>query len=191
MFSFKAFIVRWFAGTTQIAPFTKPQIMRILATSAAAAAQQCSGGENGRMCGLSWRLKDKWDGTQGAGQQMAAMEVVMANMIDFAKAPVTNETGGSSVGNPGGGSRRPPPLPPSLLWEATRGDEGGAWISTGVVLVVMLGIFGWMCSDEDIPHAWKMRHFVANKREYATALERWRRFWLTLKDFLLFDIRGR
>lgn len=136
------------------------------------------------MCGLSWRLKDKWDGTQEAGQQMAAMEVVMANMIDFAKAPFTNETGGTSVGDSGGGSRRPPLLAPSLRWQATRGDEGGAWILTVVVLAVMLVLFGWMCSDEKIPLAWKERYYVANKREYVTVMEGLVKFWRIPRNFL-------
>jgi mannan endo-1,6-alpha-mannosidase len=104
MYSFKAYLTRWLAATTKVAPFTYNQIMPVLKTSAIAAAQQCSGGANGRMCGLSWSKGPVWDGTQGVGQEMAAMSVIFTNLLQFNNGvhiapPVTNSTGGTSVGN--------------------------------------------------------------------------------------------
>ncbi|KUJ23653.1 glycoside hydrolase [Mollisia scopiformis] len=63
MLSFKAYLTRSLGATTQMAAFTIKQIMPVLATSAAAAALQCSGGANGRMCGLQWTKGADWDGS--------------------------------------------------------------------------------------------------------------------------------
>ena len=54
-------------------------IATLLRTSAEAAAAQCSGGENGSICGSNWATS-KWDGTQGLGQDLSALEIILANM---------------------------------------------------------------------------------------------------------------
>ncbi|RYP24210.1 hypothetical protein DL765_000705 [Monosporascus sp. GIB2] len=107
--SFKAYLSRWMAATTKWAPWTFDRVKTLLGNSAAAAVRQCRGGDNGRMCGFRWANNSAgdWDGTTGVGQQMAAMEVVLGNMIREAKAPVTNSTGGTSIGNPGAGNSAP------------------------------------------------------------------------------------
>ncbi|KAK3905020.1 glycosyl hydrolase family 76-domain-containing protein [Staphylotrichum tortipilum] len=102
--SFKAYFSRWMAATAKWAPWTYGRVKPLLAASALAAASTCTGGDNGRMCGLKWNT-GKWDGTVGAGQQMAAMEVVLANTIQHARAPVTGRAGGTSVGDAGAGGR--------------------------------------------------------------------------------------
>ncbi len=102
--SFKAYLSRWMAAATKWAPWTYGRVKPLLAASALAAASTCTGGDNGRMCGLKWNT-GKWDGTVGAGQQMAAMEVVLANSIQHARAPVTDRAGGTSVGDAGAGGR--------------------------------------------------------------------------------------
>ncbi|KAF4617052.1 hypothetical protein G7Y89_g15096 [Cudoniella acicularis] len=51
MYSFKAFLSRWLALTSQLAPFTAPIIAPYLSASAVAATKQCIGGANGRMYG--------------------------------------------------------------------------------------------------------------------------------------------
>ncbi|KAK4247785.1 glycosyl hydrolase family 76-domain-containing protein [Corynascus novoguineensis] len=112
--SFKAYLSRWMAGTTQWAPWTYSRIKPLLASSAAAAVSTCTGGDNGRMCGLKWNTR-KWDGMTGVGQQMAAMEVVLANVIEHSKLPVTDWEGGTSAGDPGAGGadvgRKTPEFP--------------------------------------------------------------------------------
>jgi len=65
----------------QLAPFTTKRIMPLLASSTATAAKQCCSSANGRMCSLSWLNGSVWDGTQGVGQQMAALEVVLGNLM--------------------------------------------------------------------------------------------------------------
>jgi mannan endo-1,6-alpha-mannosidase len=141
MFSQKAYLTRWMAQTTKMAPFTFDRIMTVLRASASAAALQCSGGPNGRMCGLSWSKNSTWDGTMGVGQQMAAMEVIQSNLIQRVKAPVTNSTGGTSKGNPSAGSN---PTPLLATEPATMGDKAGAGVLTAVVLLASLGMWGWM-----------------------------------------------
>jgi mannan endo-1,6-alpha-mannosidase len=144
MYSFKAYLTRWLAATTFVAPFTRDLIMPKLAASAAAAALQCSGGTNGRTCGLSWSKGADWDGTSGVGQQMAAMSVIFVNLLPLQTigAPLTNATGGTSVGNSNAGSQSV--ANPAAIKPATEGDRVGAGILTTLVLVGATGMFGWM-----------------------------------------------
>jgi mannan endo-1,6-alpha-mannosidase len=147
MFSFKAYLTRWMAATTQMAPFTKDLIVPALAASATAAALQCSGGVNGRMCGLSWTKGATWDGTQGAGQQMAALEVVMSNLLNFEKMPplVTESTGGTSIGDANAGRKKNPAAALVDTNPPTEADIVGAGFVTAIVLIGMVALFGWMC----------------------------------------------
>ncbi|KAL3424275.1 glycosyl hydrolase family 76 [Phlyctema vagabunda] len=144
MFSFKAYLARWLAATTKMAPYTYDAIMLRLSTSARAAAAQCTGGNNGRMCGLSWS-SGQWDGTSGVGQQMAAMSVIFTNLLALRGdigLPVTNTTGGTSVGNNNAGAGSV--ADPELAKPATSGDRAGAGILTTAVLLGATGMFGWM-----------------------------------------------
>lgn len=141
MLSFKGYLHRWMATTTQIAPFTKDIIMPVLQTSTDAAVSQCTGGTNGRVCGFKWSTK-AYDGTQGAGQQMNVLGAVSSLLIGSAQGPVTNATGGTSVGNPNAGSQSDsfnhPATPPST------GDKAGAGFLTFLILGMAVGTFGWM-----------------------------------------------
>ncbi|KAI9744642.1 MAG: hydrolase 76 protein [Claussenomyces sp. TS43310] len=141
--SFKAYLARWMAATIKMAPFTHDFIMDKLKTSAAAAAQQCSGGENGRTCGLKWTNGSHWDGTYGVGQQMAALEVIQSNLIDFARGPVTNTTGGTSPGDYSAGSSGSSVVskPPKVV---TRSDRVGAGILTTILCLGVIGGTWWL-----------------------------------------------
>lgn len=143
MFSFKAYLTRWMAATTKVAPYTYDTIMPVLKTSALAAAKQCDGDTNGRTCGLSWS-KGTWDGTKGVGQQMAAMSAIFVNILPLESVapPLTNLTGGTSEGNPNAGSQSV--ANPEALKPATSADRAGAGIVTTIVLVGATGMFGWM-----------------------------------------------
>lgn len=141
MLSFKAYLTRWMAQTTKMAPFTFERIKTALEASAAAANLQCSGGANGRMCGLSWSKGADWDGTMGVGQQMAAMEVIQSNLIQHVKAPVTNSTGGTSQGNPTAGTNPDPLIPDD---PPAMSDKAGAGVLTAVVLLLATFMWSWM-----------------------------------------------
>ncbi len=142
--SFKAYLARWMAATTKVAPYTFDTIMPLLKSSATAAAQQCSGGNNGRMCGLKWTDGATWDGTTGVGQQMSALEVIQSNLITKVSAPFTNTTGGTSQGNPDAGSGSVSSSTQLVSTPTTTGDRVGAGFLTTLVVVSILGGAWWM-----------------------------------------------
>lgn len=158
--SFKAYLARWMAATTKWAPWTYNTIKPLLDSSARAAVQQCTGGANGRMCGLMWAGNNgQWDGTSGVGQQMAAMEVVLATMIENLSAPVTDSSGGTSVGNPAGGTKdmyRSDSSPLDLRPIKTV-DQAWAWILTLLLLVGLYVCVWFAFTDESDERSWKQR----------------------------------
>jgi len=129
--SFKAYLSRWMAATTKVAPWTTDFVMSRLAPSAEAAAASCTGTSYpgyGTTCGLIWTT-ESWDGTYGIGQQMNALEVIQANLISFAKAPVTSESGGTSIGNPLAGTGQGSGIKEPGFTITTK-DKAGAGILT-------------------------------------------------------------
>lgn len=144
-YSFKAYLSRWMVASTKYAPFIYTQVMLYVSTSAAAAALQCSGGPNSQMCGQEWTQGATWDGTMGVGQQMSALEVIQANLIDQVQVPVTNKTGGTSQGNAGAGGTSGVGTNPALDENAvTSKDKAGAGIITTLVLLSVIGGAWWM-----------------------------------------------
>ena len=71
----------------------------VLQKSAEGAAAQCSGGNSGTVCGSDWSTS-KWDGTQGLGQSLSALEILLANM---AAIQVHTENTTTSVSTASGG----------------------------------------------------------------------------------------
>lgn len=134
-------------AATKYAPFMHDSVMTKISASAAAAALQCSGGNNKQMCGMKWTNGANWDGTQGMGQQMGALSVIQANLIDQVFVPVTNKTGGTSQGNAnaGGGSGKGGSSNPSYLTETIGSkDRAGAGVLTTLVLMTLVGGAWWM-----------------------------------------------
>jgi mannan endo-1,6-alpha-mannosidase len=155
MLSFKAYLTRWMAAATKVAPFIYDQVMAVLETSAKAAALQCSGSPadhpNGRMCGLSWSKGAVWDGTSGVGQQMAALEVIQSNLIQQSKAPLTGSTGGTSQGDPSAGTGDISAQDPTASKPATTGDRVGAGFFTALVAGVVVSGLVWVSmSDKSV-----------------------------------------
>ncbi|KFY67537.1 hypothetical protein V497_00316 [Pseudogymnoascus sp. VKM F-4516 (FW-969)] len=144
MYAQKAFLTRWMAASAKIAPFIYEDVMKVMRTSAVAAAAQCSGGETGRVCGLSWSKKDQYDGTKGVGQQMAAMEVIQSLLIKQARNIVSNTTGGTSQGDPDAGRNE---VDHAKITPATTAEKVGAGILTVVVVGLVAGMFGFMAID--------------------------------------------
>jgi len=144
-YSFKAYLSRWMVAATKYAPFIYNDVMTYVSTSAKAAALQCSGGPNGQMCGQKWTQGAQWDGTMGVGQQMSALEVIQANLIDLVDVPVTNKTGGTSQGNAGAGGSSGGSSNPLLDTGAVTGkDKAGAGVLTTLVLISVIGGAWWM-----------------------------------------------
>ena len=144
-YSFKAYLARWMVASTKYAPFIHDEVMTKISASAVAAAAQCSGGNNKQMCGMKWTNGPNWDGTQGVGQQMGALSVIQANLIDQVFTPVTNRTGGTSQGNVGGGGTSGGSSSPSYLTQTIGGkDRAGAGVLTTLVLITVIGGAWWM-----------------------------------------------
>lgn len=145
--SFKAYLSRWMAATTKWAPWTYGRIKPLLESSAIAAVSTCTGGGNGRMCGLKWDT-GKWDNNTGVGQQMAAMEVVLANTIQHSRPPVTDWAGGTSVGDPGAGGadvgRKNRVFPP-----ISTAEKAGAYVLTVLVVLALLTGSVFVLVDEN------------------------------------------
>lgn len=84
--SFKAYLARWLAATSLLAPFTAGRIGTILQKSAMGAAAACTAGPYGNTCGAKWYINAS-DGTSGLGQQLAAMEVMYALLVNYTVPP--------------------------------------------------------------------------------------------------------
>lgn len=147
MLSFKGYVHRWLSVVSQVAPFTRDDILPVLRTSATAAVAQCTGGETGRKCGFYWSsgqfVDPSTDRTSGAGEQMSVLAAVSSLLIEDADPPATNKTGGISKGNPNAGSEGGPREHGSI----TTGDRAGAGILTMILLGSALGMWGWMSID--------------------------------------------
>ncbi|KAF2839831.1 glycoside hydrolase family 76 protein [Patellaria atrata CBS 101060] len=140
--SFKAYLARWMAATTKVAPWTRDYIMPKLQASATNAALQCSGGDDGKQCGLRWTNAAAFDGSVGVGEQMSALEVIQANLIDKVSGPLTNRTGGRSRGDNNAGSQSE--TTPLKFNEITTGDKAGAGILTAFALAAICGGAWWL-----------------------------------------------
>ncbi|KAF6826146.1 cell wall glycosyl hydrolase [Colletotrichum musicola] len=148
--SFKAYLSRWLAAITKWAPHLTDRIMDKIRPSSVAAAAQCKGGANGRMCGLKWTENGTWDGMQGVGQQMAALEITLGNLIENSRQPVTAGGGGTSVGDPGAGGNDIGRTIPAVadLPPLGAGETAGAAILTFIVLSLLITGIIWMFMDE-------------------------------------------
>lgn len=143
--SFKAYLSRWMAATTQLAPFTTDFVLTKLQASARGAAAQCSGGTDGVTCGQRW-YQTAWDQKYGVGEQMSALSVIQSNLISKVTAPVTNNTGGTSKGNPSAGTGSGTDAGnPEVTREIKTSDKVGAGIITALLLLSLLSTLWWMC----------------------------------------------
>jgi mannan endo-1,6-alpha-mannosidase len=147
MLSFKGYVHRWMAQTTQMAPFLHDTIMPALKISAQGMVNSCN---SDGTCGFRWN-RNAYDGVTGAGQEMNAMGALMSLLIDeeTVTGPVTNSTGGTSIGNPNAGAD-PDSLKP--LGPLTGADRAGAGILTFVVLVGLFTTMVWMSTGMSEGH---------------------------------------
>lgn len=110
-YSFKGYALKWMALTTQMMASTYDTLYPYLLATAKAAAAQCTGTAaasegfelEGIACGFKW-TDGTYDGTSGVGQQMSALQAVVATLIQSAPAPLSEATGGTSTGDAAGGS---------------------------------------------------------------------------------------
>jgi mannan endo-1,6-alpha-mannosidase len=143
---FKGVTLNWLAMTALLVPSTYNTILPKIQTTAAAAAESCSGGGN-NICGVQWYTK-KYDNHPGMEQSITATDLFVANMIKFDAGgadpgPVTAKTGGNSTSDPNAGQ--------SEITKAsgkgdpvTMADRVGAGFVTVLILGISLGAMGWM-----------------------------------------------
>ncbi|RYC57379.1 hypothetical protein CHU98_g8833 [Xylaria longipes] len=130
---FKSSLHRSLASTMKVAPFTESVIRPVLKTSAQAAAESCSWGDNKRMCGFVWSASS--NNQTGAGSQMSALSALLSLLPTEAVAsgPDSGSNSGSGGTNNGttstGGSSEPS--------QTNKPDSSSA--RAGVSAVVILG----------------------------------------------------
>jgi mannan endo-1,6-alpha-mannosidase len=145
--SFKAHLSRWLAATAKVAPFTRSIVYSLLSSSATAAAKTCTAGNDGNQCGLRWTLEAN-DGSLGVGEQMSALEVFQGLLVDNVAGPVTNKTGGTSVGNSAAGTGAGTGESATQFDIISSGDRAGAGILTTVVLLTLFAGAGWILKSD-------------------------------------------
>ena len=79
-YSFKAYLARWMARATVVAPYIADSVTTLLTRSASAAAESCSGGQNQTICGQKWYVGG-YDGNYGIGQDLSALETVQSLLL--------------------------------------------------------------------------------------------------------------
>lgn len=121
---------------------TTAEVMARFKSSAVAAGQQCSGGSDGKHCGIRWTKKAEWDGTSGLEQEMSVLGVLNAVMVPFkAQGPYNSDNGGKSVSDPHGGTNTKNTLGPEPI---ATGDKVGAGILTAVFVILWVGTVSWV-----------------------------------------------
>ncbi|KAL1981016.1 hypothetical protein VTN96DRAFT_3240 [Rasamsonia emersonii] len=147
MICFKGFLSSWLTFTSLIAPYTYNDILPKLQKSAQAAANSCTGGDDGEHCGISW-VENKFDGHSGLEEQMAALSIFSSNMVAFQsknKAPLTADTGGNSTSNPNAGlGDSSSHEQDGLTKPITAADRAGAGIVTAIFVSGWVGMVSWM-----------------------------------------------
>ena len=134
------------AASTKWMPSLLEQFQPYFEASALAAGKACTGtvaGLNGNACGFKW-ITGTFDGTYGFGQQMDALQIFQANMIQDAPPPVTASTGGITHGDPSAGTEGDQATITELS-KITTASRAGASILTAFVLIAWLGGVWWMC----------------------------------------------
>jgi mannan endo-1,6-alpha-mannosidase len=143
--SFKGYLARWLAGTTQMAPFTFDAVMPLLQKNAQAAGAACSGspasgfnGIPGTACGFKWAPQGQFDGLVGIGEQMNALSALMYTLVSRVASPVTANTGGTSAGNVNAGMSTTPNYG-QLAPIQTKDRVAAGFVTTAMVLGIVAG----------------------------------------------------
>lgn len=95
--AFRAILARALAVSKDL---DQTKVDTVLKASAQGAAAACSGGSNGTACGSDWS-SGRYDGSTGLGQDLSALEIMLANIPSKA-TQTANSTSSSSSGGPSG-----------------------------------------------------------------------------------------
>ncbi|KAI0841181.1 glycoside hydrolase family 76 protein [Hypoxylon sp. FL0890] len=129
MYFYKALLHRALGSTVAVAPYTADKILPVLKSSAKSAAAQCTGGDNGRLCGFEWST-GKFDGTTGPAQQMGVLEALVSTIPALSAAAgngsSSNGTGSGSGSASGAAQVSTPTTTPGRNMGARAGVSLGA-----------------------------------------------------------------
>lgn len=143
---FRGIFSRFLGHTVMFVPSLQDEVLDYLTSSSAAAAQSCSGGNDGHTCGQDW-THDGWDGVYGLGEQMCALECIQNTKAHTISLPLTNRTGGTSTGSNDAGTRSGGSSENNLFTDtvkASSGAKAGAGVVTALCLVSLTGLGVWM-----------------------------------------------
>ncbi|KAK3067780.1 i-AAA protease yme1 [Teratosphaeriaceae sp. CCFEE 6253] len=161
-YSFKAYLSRWMAQAAMVAPYIAGPVKMLLSRSAEAAAQACSGGQSGTVCGQKW-YAGGYDGSYGVGQELSALEAVQALLLLLdggsnatRRYPLTSRNVHFQVASPNPTSTLS--LPPRTTATGSRtsssrpssgarrkigtGDGMGAWAIAAMLIAVSVAVGG-------------------------------------------------
>ncbi|GAB7358870.1 hypothetical protein MBLNU230_g4093t1 [Neophaeotheca triangularis] len=138
---------------------TSARINQVLRASARAAAASCTGGDQGTLCGSDW-TDQEYDGSEGLGQQLSALEVILANKGTSDGVPALGGSGLES-GSSGNGTATPgsnstdaggtptvigSAVPTQTLQEPVQQTDNAAVgltiSSTGTLVAILGAVFG-------------------------------------------------
>ncbi|CAN3374163.1 hypothetical protein DIURU_000898 [Diutina rugosa] len=140
--SFRSLWSRGLQLTVALIPEFYDTVMPYIEKSAVGAAKSCSGGSDGITCGMDWSI-GSWDNMWGLGEQMSALEVTLANLVNKKPPPYTAARGGSSQSQPDAGLNDVDYTNKNAIKIETK-DKAGAGVITAIVLLVLLGASIWM-----------------------------------------------
>ena len=148
--SFKGYLARSMGYTMLLYPKSRSTLAPILANSAIAAGKACTGTVNGntQQCGFKWTWNNgTFDGSTAVGfqvgQNMAVMETIQANLAVYMGGPLTNTTGGSSVGDVTAGNTQSSENANAIvIAPPTTADKAGAGILTAIATAGSF-VFAW------------------------------------------------
>lgn len=142
MFSFKGYVVCWMVIVIQVVFFFVLKVLFVLQNLVKVVIVSCVGEKNGqRVCGFKWFM-GIFDGSQGVGQMMNVLGVVLLLLIGQSRFFVINLMGGMSKGDLNVGSQSDNFKDKYLL--LMMGDKVGVGILMVLILVSVVGMFGWM-----------------------------------------------
>lgn len=84
--SMKAYLSRWLATSSIVAPYIVGRVGTLLRASASGAALACTGGVYGNTCGSKWYING-YDGITGLGEQLSALEIVAGLLANDSMSP--------------------------------------------------------------------------------------------------------
>ncbi|KAK0627499.1 glycoside hydrolase family 76 protein [Immersiella caudata] len=90
MRSFKGYLARFLYASAILVPSIAPTVNEILSASSAAAAQSCTGGQDGTTCGQKWYVGG-FDGLTGLGEEMCALETIQGLLAGHATPPLKGD----------------------------------------------------------------------------------------------------